>query len=168
MDMINMPTTRLLTTSKKGLMYTLDVFIAIIILVIGLSVLYFTFWHGSKSIYLTAQLSEDIVGVLASANTDDLCINVGTAGCTCPNYSNLTLLVCNENIVAPHASILSVMSEAISRGTVDGTVIRNTISEIFVTKNVIDEKRFGFSILYLNGAPPPYELYNTECASGGC
>jgi hypothetical protein len=149
---------------KKGIMFTLDVTIAIIILIIGLVIIFYNFKPSSRTIYVTEQLSEDIIGVLSYTNIHDLCVNAGAmTGCNCPNYHNLTIIACDPNLRSIDGSMLSVLSEVIERGLVDGSVVKDVIREIFVTKNVIDEKRFGFAVLYLSrAAPSALELYNTE------
>jgi hypothetical protein len=149
--------------NKKGIIFTLDVTIAIIILIIGLVIIFYTFKPGSRTVYFTEQMSEDIIGVMAYTNVKDLCINTGAAGCTCPNYPNLKTIVCDPNVRTTDGSILSVLSEVIERGLVSGTVVKDVIKEIFVTNDVIDEKRFGFAVLYLSrSAPSALEIYNTE------
>jgi hypothetical protein len=153
--------------NKKAYMFTLDLTIAIIILVIGISILFFRFGSGNKTIYFTEQLSEDIIGVMSYTNINDLCVNVGESDCDCPRYSNLTQIVCSHSpCIAPlqdrNGSLLSMISEVITTGSCPGEIVESSIKEIFVTKNVIDEKRFGFALLYQGGASPLLELYNTE------
>ena len=151
---------------KKGYMFTVDVTIAIILLVIGIAFLFYNF-KSSKTVYFTEQLAEDIIGVLAYTNTRDLCIDPGigaSEGCACPNYPNLSRIVCNENLKDADTNLLSVLSEVIERGLVDSSAVKDSVKEIFASKNIIDEKRFGFAILYLTRvAPTALELYNTEC-----
>ena len=150
--------------NKKGIIFTLDVTIAIIVLLIGLILIFYSFKPSSRTVYFTEQLSEDIIGVLSYTKVQDLCVNVGAAtGCNCLNYPNLTNISCNPNLRSIDGSILSVFSEVIERQMVNGTVVKGVIGEIFVTKNVIDKKRFGFAVLYLSrAAPSALELYNTE------
>jgi hypothetical protein len=153
--------------NKKGIIFTLDVTIAIIILIIGLVIIFYSFKSSSRTVYFTEQLSEDIIGVLSYTNIQDLCTNVGKAtGCRCPNYLTLQIIACNKNLMSRDGSLLSVLSEVIERGLVDGDVVKGLIHEIFVTKNVIDDKRFGFAVLYLSrAASSALELYNTETYS---
>ncbi len=153
--------------NKKAYMFTLDLTIAIVILVIGISIIFYRFVSGNRTIYFTEQLSEDIIGVMSYTNIDDLCVNVGESGCDCPNYKNLTQIACSRlPCVGPlkgtSGSLLSVISEVIATGSCPGETVKGAIREIFVTKNVIDEKRFGFALLYHGGAAPLLELYNTE------
>jgi hypothetical protein len=154
--------------NKKAYMFTLDLTIAIIVLVIGVAVIFYNFISSNKTIYFTEQLSEDIIGVMAYTNLDDLCINLDTpATCKCPNYPNLTIMACSR---APcgipmkdvDTNLLSMMSEVITTGSCPGNVVKDSIREIFVTKKVIDEKRFGFALLYQGINMPLLELYNTE------
>jgi hypothetical protein len=151
--------------NKKAFVFTLDMMIAIIVLIIGIVIMFYKFTSGLKTIYFTEQLSEDMIGVLSYTNIKDLCINPGeSSGCDCPNYRNLTQIVCSGNLRDMDANLLSMTSEVLERGLVDGNVTKNMIHEIFVTKQVIDERRFGFAILYLTrSATIPLELYNTEC-----
>jgi flagellar basal body-associated protein FliL len=148
--------------NKKAYMFTLDLTIAIIVLVIGVAIIFYNFISSNKTIYFTEQLSEDIIGVMAYTNLHDLCKGFGSDECNCPNYPNLTMIACDSQLRDNDASILSALSEVITRGLVDGTVVRNTIREIFVTRNVTDEKRFGFALLYQGINMPLLELYNTE------
>jgi hypothetical protein len=150
--------------NKKAFVFTLDMMIAIIVLVIGIVIMFYRFTSGLKTIYFTEQLSEDMIGVLSYTNIKDLCIDVGGPNCDCPRYSNITMIVCSGNLRDVDANLLSMTSEVLERGLVDSNVTKDMIHEIFVTKQVIDERRFGFAILYLTrSATIPLELYNTEC-----
>ena len=150
--------------SKKGMIFTIDMMIAVIVLVIGIVIMFYKFTSGLKTIYFTEQLSEDMVGVLSYTNIKDLCISPGESGCMCPNYDSIQEIVCNSGLRNFDASLLSMTSEVIERGLVEGDAIEEMIHEIFVEQNVIDEVRFGFAILYLTpSATAPVELYNTEC-----
>jgi len=153
--------------NKKAYMFTLDLTIAIILLVIGISILFFRFASENKTVYFTEQLSEDIIGVMSYTNINDLCVNIGESGCNCSRYSNLTRIACGHSpcvsqLQDRNGSLLSMISEVITTGSCPGEIVEGTIKEIFVTKNVIDEKRFGFALLYQGGSAPLLELYNTE------
>jgi len=158
--------------NKKAYMFTLDLTIAIIILIVGIAILFYHFFAGNRNIYFTEQLSEDIIGVLSYTKIIDLCINPGvleSEGCDCPNYANLTQIVCSRKILDTNADLLSMMSEVIETGSFPGSNVRDVIREIFVKKNVIDEKRFGFAVLYWSSVyRNTLELYNTECYPNGC
>lgn len=136
--------------NKKGYMFTIDVTIALIVLVFGVAVLFYNFTSGSKIIYFTEQISEDIIGVMAYTNLNDLCLNMATDTCTCPLYPELQNIVCRTSprLQSYDVSLLGMLSEVIERGIATGDEVKAIIKEIFVTKNVIDEKRFGFAILY--------------------
>lgn len=148
----------------------LDAVIAIIMLIIGMSILYYHFYQDNRSIYITGQLSDDIVGVLSNTQVNDLCINLDDiATCDCPNYSNLTTIICKGNLKNTNTDLLSMMSEVIESGQSTSDTVKDTIHEIFVTKNVLDEKRFGFALLYWSpSTAASLELYNTECYSSVC
>ena len=149
--------------NKKGYIFILDVTIALVILIIGGALLFYNFATTKKTIYHTEQLSEDLIGVLAHTNIKDLCIDPGEPSCNCPNYPELEDIVCSNLLQDVDANILSMMSEVIETGAFSGVDIKEIIKEIFVTKNVIDEKRFGFAIIYTDMImPAPLELYNTE------
>jgi hypothetical protein len=151
--------------NKKSYMFMLDAVIAIVMLVIGIAIIFYSFYHDSRPIYITDQLSDDIVGVLSYTQISDLCINLNDpVTCKCPRYSNLTLIVCNDSLKNTNTDLLSMMSEVIETGQSNSSTVKNTIHEIFVTKNVIDEKRFGFALLYWSPSmAAALELYNTEC-----
>jgi hypothetical protein len=153
--------------NKKAFMFTVDLTIAIIILVIGIGVIFYNFISSNKTIYFTEQLSEDIIGVLSYTQISDLCTDIGGPDCDCPNYKNLTIIACSNSpcvgqLQDADGNLLSMISEVITTGNCPGEVVRGTIKEIFAAKNVIDEKRFGFALLYQGGAAPLLELYNTE------
>ena len=152
--------------NKKGYMFILDATIAIIILIIGVAVLFYKFAPSNETIYYTEQLSEDVIGVLFYTNIKDLCTNPGVSGlCECRNYPKLQNIVCYYPplIYDFDASLLSMISEIIETGTFNSNDIEEIIREIFVTNNVIDEKRFGFAVLYTDmWSLVPLELYNTE------
>lgn len=148
---------------KSGYVFVLDVTIAAIILLIGITLLFYTFSQKERNYYLTDQLSNDIIGVLAETDITDLCVNPGpSAFCSCPNYDKLSVLVCNDYLRSEEGSLLSLFSELIETGAVEGVAVEDTIYEIFVTKKVIDEKRFGFAVIYTTkSTTEPLELYNT-------
>lgn len=152
---------------KKGYMFTVDLTIAIIMLVIGISILFFRFASGNKTIYFTEQLSEDIIGVMSYTKINDLCNDVGESTCNCPHYINLTQIACSQSpciasLQDTDGTLLSMISEVITTGSCPGEIIEDAINEIFVANNVIDEKRFGFALLYQGSSSPLLELYNTE------
>jgi hypothetical protein len=151
--------------SKKGMVFTIDMMIAIIVLIIGIIIMFYKFTSGLRTIYFTEQLSEDIIGVMSYTNIKDLCVNPGESGCDCPNYDDLDTIVCSGHLLDVDANLLSMTSEVIERGLpIDNAVIEDMIHDMFVDKYVIDERRFGFAILYLtSSATVPLELYNTEC-----
>ena len=148
---------------KKGYMFMLDVAIAIVILLLAASLFFFKFFHADKTLYFTEQLSHDVVGVLGSTKIGDLCMGTETASCQCPNYKKIEAIVCSGAIKDYNANLLSMISETIEKKSADQQQIKDMVHEIFVDKKVIDEKRFGFSLIYtdpLTGAPA--ELYNSD------
>ena len=152
--------------TKKGYMFILDVAVAIVILIIAATIFFYNFFQSNKTIYVTEQLSHDVVGVLASTKIPDLCSGMGTASCTCPRYSKIQSIVCAGAVKDYNANLLSMTSEIIETGSSDKTALKEMIHEIFVTKNVIDEKRFGFAVIYTDRTSgTPLELYNTETYS---
>jgi hypothetical protein len=157
---------RRLLKSKKAYMFTIDLIIAIIALLIGLALIYYKFSSVNKNIYFTEQISEDIIGVLAYTSTHDLCLNLGNAStCTCPRYQNLSQVVCGGLLQDRDTNILSMISEMIETGAYSGDSVKSIINEIFIAKNVIDEKRFGFALLYtslITSPDTPLELFNSE------
>ncbi|MBN2459926.1 hypothetical protein JXB28_06600 [Candidatus Woesearchaeota archaeon] len=155
-----------LRKNKRAYLFTVDLVIAIIALIIGLALLFYKFSSVNKTIYFTEQISEDIIGVLAYTSTHDLCLNLdNTSTCTCPNYDELEQVVCGEYLQDKDTNLLSVMTELIETGAYSGDDVKAIINEIFVEKRVIDSRRFGFAILYtsLITAPDiPLELFNSE------
>ena len=152
--------------NKKGYVFTLDLVIALVVLIIGIFLIFYKYASVSKTIYFTEQMSEDIIGVMAYTNIRDLC-DIGADSCTCPLYTNLDLIVCDHvpKLRDTDTNLLSMTSEMIETGAFEGYYVEDLIWEIFVKNRVIDEKRFGFAILYtsLIEAPgSPLELYNTE------
>lgn len=152
--------------NKKGYMFILDVAIAITIIIIASVILFYNYRSSNKIIYYTDQLSEDVIGVLSHTQIKDLCLKPGSPadeGCDCPNYKNLTQIICNKLLKDFDANLLSMMSELIETSSVDGRILKDLIRDIFVNKKVIDEKRFGFAVLYTDlKSAVPLELYNTE------
>ncbi|MBD3204275.1 hypothetical protein GF327_08330, partial [Candidatus Woesearchaeota archaeon] len=110
---------------KKGYIYLVDVIFAIMIILIGTVFLYYKFSLPPEHVFITEQLSEDIIGVLFYTKIDDLCINPGEAGCDCPSYSNLTEIVCNSNLYDYETNLLSMISEIIETGSIDGETTQN-------------------------------------------
>ena len=150
---------------KKGYMFMLDVAIAIVILLIAAALFFFKFFEADKTLYFTEQLSHDVVGVLGSTKISDLCVNAGQSSCSCPNYVRLQSIVCGGTLKDYNANLLSMTSELLEKQSVDEQLIKDMIHEIFVEKRIIDEKKFGFSIIYTDPNLGPVELYNTETYS---
>ena len=147
---------------KKGYMFLLDAVLAVLILFIGSALIYYYTANNSRNLYNTDKLADDIVGVLFYTQISDLCITPGEPGCSCPNYQELDDLVCSGSIENYDTNLLGMMSEIIEKSSVDGNEVKQVIKEIFVDKNVIDEKRFGFALLYSDFGGLPLELYNSE------
>jgi len=141
-----------------------------VILIIGIAILYYAYPPKAKNYYDTDRLSEDVIGVLMATNITDLCIKPGTnvsSGCKCQNYPRLQVLVCNERMMNKNPDMLSFMTELIETRRAQTSSINDMIHEMFIDKNVIDEKRFGLAIIYTKPSPnsttgdKTYELYNT-------
>jgi hypothetical protein len=58
--------------------------------------------------------------------------------------------------------LFTFISFIIETNIADGQDVKDLIHEIFVEHKVVDEKRFGFAILYRTGANDVLEIYNTE------
>lgn len=156
---------------KKSQVFSLDILIALVILIIGIAILYYTYPEKTKNVYDTDRLSEDVISTLQSTKIKDLCLNPGTNisyGCSCRNYATLQVLACDERLLNKDENIISLITELIETRRVEEFQINDMIKEIFVTKNVIDEKRYGFAIIYTvpgtnsSIGDHTYELYNTE------
>jgi hypothetical protein len=148
---------------KKGYAFTLDAAFAILIIIAGLAIIYYSGAQTHKTDFRAEQLSEDIIGVLFHTKVSDLCKDVRTSFCTCPNYEKLTEIVCSHYIFNLDTDILSVISEAIQTGSVSGEALEALIYELFVTNNLINENRYGFSVMYTDPqSSTPFEIYNTE------
>jgi hypothetical protein len=150
---------------KRGYMFTLDVIIAIVILVVTTAILLDQLPEQRDDYYID-NMGHDIVNVLSHTRTTDLCTNLGEpATCDCPNYDDLEPIACNENIRNTNASILELYSEALYTETIPnpGPTYNASVHEIFVDHHIIDENRFGFSLIATGaGYDEPVELYNTE------
>ena len=159
---------------NKGQIFSLDIVIALVILLIGFAFIYYLVPPKNTNVYGTERMSEDVISVLQATKITDLCRNPGVAasnsvnGCSCPNYQRLQALVCDTRLINKDADLISLMTELIETRRVPQSYIHDTIKEIFVDKNVIDEKRYGFAIIYTvpalnsSGSDRTYELYNSE------
>ena len=149
-------------------MFTVDVTLAIIILVIGVLLLFYNYYRTNEIVYFTEQIAQDVVGVMAYTNIKDLCSNPGydPPSCDCSDrYPNLEGVVCSDKLMNNQTNLLGMINEFIETGAVEGEAVEVIIKEIFVDNKIIDEKRFGFAILYTKPVPPPgvtLEIYNTE------
>lgn len=155
---------------KKAHIFTLDVLIAFVILILGISIIYYAYPVKNKVYYNTERISEDIISVLVETRITDLCAKPGeslSAGCHCTNYKKLENLVCDESLKDKNANILSLFTELIEKGAADGDEVEEVIWQIFVEKNVIDEKRFGFALIYTTpqSTGAPLELYHSDTAA---
>lgn len=153
---------------KKGYVFSLDAAIAILILIIGFAIIYYQFGGEKTTTYMVERLSVDVIGVLAHTRVSDLCVMTEDS-CGCPNYPRMQDLVCGTDpdlspgLRTRDPTILEMFTEVIETGTRDGNMVEETIHELFVTSGVIDENRFGFSVLYTDPIYMyPLELYNTE------
>lgn len=151
---------------KKAQVFTIDVIVAFVILLVGIGILYYNYPYKNKSYYNAERLSDDIIGVLSETRITDICVNPGhdvADGCECPSYQKVQVIACNENIKNQDADLLTLFTELISNGYASDEDMYNAIHEIFVDKNVIDERRFGFAVIYTTpSSADPLELYNTE------
>lgn len=147
----------------KGYIFMTDLTLALIIAVIGLSILLVRVQEEDPTtIFITQQLSADVVNVLGETKMSDVCVNPATSSCNC-RYASLTA-VCSD-VQNSDQSLLSVLSQMVEQGY-PRVEIENIIEELFVTTEVIDERRFGFSVIYdTPSASFPLELYNSERVS---
>jgi len=148
--------------NKKGYAYMVDVLIAVIILVVGSGFLFYSY-HAStdRTTYITAQLSEDVIGVLFYTKMSDLCIVDSPCNCN-PEYPTLEMIVCGPYIDNHDATLLEMISELQTKRNLPDAnqKLHDMIDELFV-KKVIDTKRFGFAILSDEGSNT-VELYNSD------
>ena len=147
---------------KRGYVFTVDLTIALIILFIGLAIIFYRAPTLEDSSFVTTQLSQDVIGVMAATKVSSLCADVGTPSCACPSYPKIQD-VCTTQIHNKDGSLLSMLSELIYSGSVSGDQVKGVVHEIFVQKQVIDVNRFGFALLYKDAVmAEPLTLYNSE------
>jgi hypothetical protein len=151
---------------KKGYVFTLDAIVAVIILIIGSMIIYYPFPQEKNTIYFTEQVSQDVMGVLEQVKVTELCSGDHLSGWTCNNYPILQqVLNANPQLDVGDSSVLELFAEMIFTGTRGSNDVEEIIHEIFVTNQVIDERRLGFAVIYTDLAKPspvPLEIYNTE------
>ncbi len=144
---------------KRGLLFTTDVIIAVTIVIIAAAVLLSRFPDERQEYYIEDK-GHDITNVLSHTRTTDLCTTLQP--CTCPGYTDLQS-ICNKVTHDRNRSILGLYTEAINTSVVTREELNASVHEIFVEHQIIDENRFGFSLIV---TPPqqtqPLELYNTE------
>lgn len=149
---------------KKGYMFTVDAILAILILS-GSIVFILAHLTRPQTDYYIDRMPSDLIGVLSYTQTSDIC-NLGGAAseCSCnPKYPITQQLVCSPLIRNRDVSMLELYSEVIYANVGGTSLVEDSIHEIFVTNNVMDERRFGFSILYTTPtSSAPLEIYNTE------
>ncbi len=146
----------------------IDVVIAVIMLVIGVLLLLSNMPKSQEKVFFSDMVSNDIIGVLSRTSITDVCENPGLSegeGCSCLHYSEtLPTLVCTDTLQNPKESIMELLAEVIETGTASQTDINSLITDMFVNKKIIDEKRFGFSIIYTDPVTKQqHEIYNTIC-----
>jgi hypothetical protein len=147
--------------NKKAYMFILDVTIAIVILLVAATLLYYKFTHITDPVYFTEQLSEDIVGVMSYTTLPDICIDLDSPGCNCPNYPKIEEISCNSK--NKKVSILGMINEGIETGSIGDSEVKDVIRDIFVDKKIIDKNRFGFAVLYTKPKTgETLEIYNSE------
>lgn len=150
---------------KKGYVFTIDLAIAVLILFVGLVLFFYNAPSANDSTYITSQLSQDVVGVLAATKISDLCTGAGTSSCNCPNYPTLEPM-CQTVVTEDEDNLLAHTAKTLSFGSTSADEYKALIKEIFVEKGVIDETRFGFSILYKTSvSAQPQSLYHSEVDS---
>ncbi len=153
---------------KKGFVNMIDVVIAVILLVIGILLLLYNMPKSQEKFFFSDMVSNDIIGVLSRTSITEVCENPGLSeaeGCECRHYNQtLSKLVCTDTLQNPKESIMEMLAEVIETGTANQTDIDSVITDMFVTKKIIDEKRFGFSIIYTDPVTKQqHEIYNTIC-----
>ncbi|HLP79235.1 MAG TPA: hypothetical protein VK158_01235 [Acidobacteriota bacterium] len=153
------------SSNKKGYLFTWDVVLAIVLLSIGILVLFYNYSASTRDTYFTEKLSEDILGVLSYTKVSDLC----TIGGSCPNYPKLEDLIASvqaaDRDVNFDDDLLTFIAYLIETRIADGKDVKDLIHQIFVDNQVVDEKRFGFSVLYRTAAGDVLDIYNTETYS---
>lgn len=142
-------------------MFTVDVIVAVALLALSAAVIV-TQLPDHRTQYYIDNKGYDIVNVLSHTQTTDLCLNLTNTTCSCPGYEDLQSIVCSQNIRDRTTNILSLYSEGLYAGTINDSQYNRSVHEIFVEHNIIDAKRFGFSLIATEpGASDPIELYNT-------
>ena len=145
---------------KKGYMFTLDAVFAIIVLIVGTTIVFLNMPVAGDDYYID-RMATDVINVLAHTQITDLC-DIQADDCSCESYDALAALACSEHLRRTDQSILELYSETILTGAHPQEAVNSSIQEIFVDKNVIDETRFGFAILYTTPeSEEPLELYAT-------
>ena len=138
-------------------MFTLDAVIAILVLIVGTSIVFMNLPSPQEDFYID-RAGIDVIGVLSQTLVSDLCTE---SPCGCGNYDALTELVCDYDVEFEQ-SILDLYAEHLARATAPRGLLWDSVQEIFIDTDVIDERRFGLALLVtLPEASEPVELYAT-------
>lgn len=115
---------------KKGYIFTLDVFVASIILIVGfIAIIGFMFYSPEKD--KTDKLATEIISVMAEIKLYELCDF--SSGCSCV-YPSIDAL-CSE-IKNPRLSILEFLGQ-LYHDSIDKSFTAAIIDEIFIESQIV-------------------------------
>ena len=148
-------------------MFILDATIAIIIIVVAATLLFYNFLRVDRPVYFTERISEDIIGVMSYTKLTDICVDLyDEDNCDCPKYPKIKDVACSYKTTNKDSSVLSMLNEGVERAVLPDAEVEAIIKDIFVDKKIIDEKRFGFAILYTKpDTGETLEIYNSDKAA---
>lgn len=134
---------------KRGYIFTMDVFIAIIIIVVGIVVLLGMFSYAPEKAK-TDELSTDVIGLLASIKIKELC-TITSSSCSC-TYTTLES-ICSE-IDDEEISLLELFGQLYYTNRRDK--IEPIVDEIFFTGEIFPQN-YGLKIMLYDPDPPEKE-----------
>ena len=116
---------------KRGYVFTLDVFVAVVILIIGVILLIGLMYYVPRK-ERTEALSTDIIGVLANVRVNDICSF--SPGCLCPSYPSVEALICSE-VKNERITLLEFMGQLYYDG--NQAIIEQLVDEIIINQEII-------------------------------
>lgn len=134
---------------RRGYMFTLDMLVAIIILIIGFFLMlgWFTYAPDKER---TSALTDDVIGILSHVRLDEICDF--ESGCSCP-YQSLDSL-CAQIGQDPSLSILEFIGRLYHEGKMDHieSVIADLIDDPVLPSN------FGLQLRLIDPSSPENEV----------